>query len=311
MKKQTGAFNKIFKITLCVILAIYALSMILMLFWGLLTSLKSYADFGRNGNVLGFPDPKTSKDELFKLANYKLILDKFEFKKSVKYYSFSREITHSTNSDLWTMILNTLIYAGGKCIIMTIVPATVAYMCAKYRCKFSSFIYVAGLFVMATPVVGTQASVITFLRDFNLYDSFIGNFIQAFSFTGMYFFVFYAFFLGVSDSYAEAAEIDGASQFKVYSFIMLPLAIKIMMTVALINFVQLWNDYQTPLLYLPTHPTLSYGVYFMVFENTLRELSRVPIKIAACMLLAIPILIVFIFLKDKLMGNVSMGGVKE
>ena len=86
---------------------------------------------------------------------------------------------------------------------------------------------------------------------------------------------------------------------------------KIAGTIMLIQFISHWNDYNVPLLYLPTKPTLAYGVFHMVIINSSGPLSKVPIKVAGCMVLAIPILIIFIILKDKLMGNISLGGLKE
>ena len=133
----------------------------------------------------------------------------------------------------------------------------------------------------------------------------------------MYFLVFFAFFQGIPDSFAEAAEVDGASQLRILLSIMFPMAIKMITTVALILFVQYWNDYNTPFLFLPTHPTLSYAVFKVVVrkdfvwttENAY-EMHFAPAQIAACMMLALPIIVIFIAFKNKLMGNVSLGGVK-
>ena len=79
-------------------------------------------------------------------------------------------------------------------------------------------------------------------------------------------------------------------------------------TVFLIKFIEFWNDYSTPLLYLPTHPTLAYGVQDM---STNGDINKVLERIASCMVLALPITILFIVFRNKIMGNVTMGGVKE
>ena len=126
----------------------------------------------------------------------------------------------------------------------------------------------------------------------------------------MYFFVYHAFFKGVPDAFREAAEIDGASDFTIMVRIFFPLAVKIILTVFLIQFVALWNDYQTPLLYLPTHPTLAYGVFYLSYFQ-LHEWYHTPIRMAGCIMLVIPILIIFIAFKNKLMGDISLGGIKE
>ena len=312
MKKQEkGIFNKVFVISVSILLTLYALTMIFLLGWGLLTSLKSRTDFLFAENVLGFPNLEYSRDELLHFANYKLIFENFNFTKKVVFYSGNKLITHESESNFFTLILNTFLYAGVGSLIAAIVPAVVAYTCVKYKFRFSKILYAVVLFVYIVPVVGNYPSLITVLRDLGLYDSFGGNYIQKFSFTGMYFFVYWAFYESLSDTYSEAAEIDGASQVRILTSIILPLSIKIISSVWLILFVQHWNDYQTPMLYLPTKPTLSYGVYYMTQIDHSGKLTQTPTKIAGCMLLALPILVAFIFLKEKLMGNVSMGGVKE
>ena len=78
----------------------------------------------------------------------------------------------------------------------------------------------------------------------------------------------------------------------------------------LLQGIYFWNDFQTPLLYLPTYPTLAYWLYRFT-ENTKVELSFVPVKAAGAMLLVVPIFILFAAFNKKMMGNLSLGGLKE
>ena len=96
------------------------------------------------------------------------------------------------------------------------------------------------------------------------------------------------------------------------------MAIKAIGTVVLIQFSALWNDWQATMLYLPTHPTLARAVYEMSLGKsdigTGAEkflLQTAPLKITASMILAVPITILFIVFRNKLMGNISAGGLKE
>ena len=309
--KEKSVLNKIVVISICILLAVYALTILSTLIWGLLTSLKSRIDFLYADNKLGFPSLELSREEFLGLKNYITILDEFEFSEEVRYLSNGKTIIHREDVNLIGLFFNTLIYAFAGSIIYVIVTCVMGYMCCKYQFLLSKIIYAFCLFMMSFHVIGTSASEISMMRALNIYDSWVGHFMQKFNFTGMYFFVFFAFFQGVPDSYTEAAEIDGASQFKILTNIIIPLASKTLATVMLMFFITLWNDYQTPLLYFPTHPTLAYGVYYMVYQNPTGPLSFVPIKVAGCMVLAVPILILFICLKDRLMGNVSVGGLKE
>lgn len=311
MKKKESVFNKIVIWTIFAVLALYVVTVIGTLLWGVLTSLKSNGDFRIDGNVLGFPNPKRSGEELKKLKNYTLILQNFTFEKEVRYFSGNKEIIHRADLNFGGLMWNTVLYAGGSCVLISFVPLLMAYMCQKYPCKASTVIYNVNLFVMILPIVGSTPATITLLRQLNLYDSFLGNALLKFNFTGMYFFVYYAFFQGVSNAYIEAAEVDGASQLNIFVRIILPMAGKIAGTIMLIQFISHWNDYNVPLLYLPTKPTIAYGVFYMVILNSSSKLSKTPIKIAGCMSLALPILVIFIILKDKLMGNISLGGLKE
>ena len=123
--------------------------------------------------------------------------------------------------------------------------------------------------------------------------------------------MFYGTFKSLSNEYKEAAIIDGASDYCVLFKIVFPLVKSVMLATFVLNFIAFWNDYQTPLLYLPTHPTLAYAVYYVSYEAFEPALYHTPPRIAGLMLLAVPIVILFAIFKDKLMGDISLGGIKE
>ncbi len=317
-KKQNSKKNiSPLVIILFSVLVIYVLSFVALLFWGLLTSVKSYLDFGvPNHNVLGFPTLDESKkfnsvEQFFKLSNYTLVLENFHFKREVSFYSAGKLVTHRADLNFVSLILYTLLYAGVSALIQALVPCIVAYICAKYDFWYCKVVYTTALVVLSVPSVGIYPSEVALLRNLGLYDTFIGTWIQKFGFTGLYFFVFYSYFKGLAGTYSEAAEVDGASQWRTLVSIILPLAIKTLATIYLIKFIEYWNDYQTANLYLPTKPTLAYGIYIMAYSTSDNSLARVPVRIASCMLLAIPMIIIFVVFRNRIMGNVSVGGIKE
>lgn len=311
--KQKSKANLIFIVVVCAILTLYAISICIPLVWGLMTSLKSFLDFDLHSNVVGLPNPKYSGNEI-KLANYALILSKFNFTKRVPFYIGNKLVVHSTKVTVLQSLLNTILYSSIACVLLAVVPAIVAYICAKYNYKFMRFLYGYVVVTMIIPLVGTYASELTLLRGLGLYDTTIGFILQKLSFSGMYFLVFHAFFHSLPDTYMEAAQIDGASHFTILSRIALPMARKIIFSVMLIQFIIYWNDYQMAIMYMPTHPTLSYAIYHMTLESSSGEFAEyakiVPVKVAGAMLLAIPILIIYVLLKDKIIGNMSLGGIK-
>ncbi len=320
--KKTVTVTKVVFVILFVVLALYALIMLSSLLWGLITSLKSSNDFENFGNVIGFPNVSvegtpyagipSGREALLKLANYKIVLEKFVITRRAVYYGLGPEqIVHTCKAGFGELLVNTLLYTVGGALIYALMPALTAYLCAKYPYKLSAILVVVYTLMMCMPIVGSTPFELTFLRNTGLYDNIIGNYIQKMTGSGMYFFVYLAYFKGTSETYREAAQIDGASQLRIMTTIYFPLAIKIIATVFLIQFVALWNDYQTPLLYLPTHPTLAYAVYYVSYEAFEPALYHTPPRIAGLMLLAVPIVILFAIFKDKLMGDISLGGIKE
>ena len=314
-QKRKSVVEKIVFITLGVILSVYTVTLFFPLIWGVLTSLKAKLDFGPpTNNVLGLPSLKLSEATL-KFGNYKSVWKFINYRRNVNYISMFGEVRHSVDAGIVQMIINTILNAGVGAFIKAIVPAVVAHTCVKYPFKFSEVVYNISLLVLIVPIIGAYPAELTFLRKIGIYDTIWGSWMQSFSFVGTYYFVFVAFYKGLSTTYDEAAELDGASQFRILISIVLPLSAKMISTVWLIQFITLWNDYNTPMMYLPTIPTISYAIYSIAYGGgsgaANRELGNVPAQVAACMMLATPILIIFIILKDKIMGSVTMGGLKE
>ncbi len=332
MKKNNklgkSAVTRTVMIVLCVFLIIYTLSLFFSLIWGLMTSFKSPYEFSDLDyrNVIGFPygpnkEPNTFGEGFGLFDNYLNVFRGLKYTRVEVFLQGGVEKQHVANKvTLLGMFGNTLLYTIGGALIYALMPAFTAYLCAKYdEFKLSTILYFIYIFMMCMPIVGSQPAELTFLRNIGIYDTIWGNYIQKMTGSGMYFFVYFAYFKGVSNTYREAAELDGASQLTIMIRIYAPLAIKMILTVFLIQFVSLWNDYQTPLLYLPTHPTLAFGVFGLANKNTVPGMvgegtltfNETPVRISGYMMLAVPITVFFIIFKDKLMGDVSLGGIKE
>lgn len=309
-KGLKGPAAIVFIVIVCTILVIYAISQFVVLGWGLMTSLKADIEF--QFSTIKFPDINgTSKETFWGLKHYANLVN-FTLKPSGGYYSMGREITYETEVNFLGMLGNSILYMSIAGIMVTFVPCIVAYMCSKYKFFFSKVITAIVVAILSFHIIGAEPAAVRLLRDLGLYDSFFGMAVQHFTFLGMYYLVFLAFFDSLSDGYMEAAEIDGASQFRILVSIALPLAAKMISTVFLIRAIGFWNDYNTPLLYLPSKPTLAYGIWkARESSNSADGLNSVPAKVACGMILAIPMTIIFIVFKDKLMGNITMGGMKE
>lgn len=316
-KVKISPIDFTFKAIIMLILIVYTISIFFVVFWGLLNSLKSLDDF--YSQTLSFPKlgvmPVEAEDyyEALKFGNYVTVFKEFTYTKEVSYFTMFSDVPVGirTDANIFTMLFNTLYSAGFCSILGVLINYIVAYLAAKYKFKFSAVLYGYVIATMSIPLVGTTPAMIDMLQKLGFFSSYGGLLAMKAGWGGMYFLVFYAFFEGLPDSYTEAAEIDGASQLNILIRIIMPLGVKMIGTIGLIIFVANWNDYNTSFVYMPAIPTLAFGIYNLAHKAASKPLFQgLVYKVAGCMILVLPILILFILAKDKIMGNISAGGLK-
>ncbi|MBQ4053218.1 MAG: hypothetical protein IJD33_02655, partial [Clostridia bacterium] len=93
-----------------------------------------------------------------------------------------------------------------------------------------------------------------------------------------------------------------------------PLVKYTFLSIFLIVFIEYWNDYITPSLFLPSYATLSLGLYYQSQGKELGDgktyLQNVPYLMATVVLVTTPVIILFSIFSQRLMGNLSVGGLK-
>lgn len=297
-KKMKNAPTSVLRWILWGILILYTITMLLPFAWALLTSLKSGTEYTLYENIIGLP----------KNLSFASILENYKTAWTQGYATADIDgiKRYFTIPD---QFINSLIYSGGCMITATITPCVTAYVTARYGYKFSKVVYSIVIIAMILPVVGSLPSEIEMTRNLGTFDTFWGLWIQKANFLGPYFLIFYAQFKMIPFEYTEAARIDGASEFYTMSRVIMPLGKSTIGTVALLNFVTFWNDYQIPMMFLPSKPVLAYGMYYFSLRTDL-AVSSVPTQISYMIVVIIPILILFLVAHKRLMGNISMGGLK-
>lgn len=292
-----------FEILIFILLTLFTLILVALLIFAILTSLKSNIDF--MDNVVGIP-------KQWKFGNYVDIVNNFSFYVYKNVFINGEKYIVETKVGLFPeLVYNTLIYTIGGSFVSTLAPCLMAYVTAKFsRWRISRIVFTTVIVTMIIQPIGTASASIAVVKATGIYDQLWGNMIQKFHFTGLYFLIFHSSFKMLAKDYSDAAYLDGASEWKVFFYIIFPLVVNIFGTVMLIKFIEFWNDYSTVLIYLPTHPTLAYGIYKMS-NTTITGLSDGPHRIAGALLLFIPTMTMFIIFNKKLLGNLSMGGVKE
>ncbi len=226
-------------VVLMVVLIAYAASLFIQLIWAVITSFKGRMDFLMNKIDL----PKKWE------WNYETVFEKF--KVSVQTADGKQDV------GVPAMFLYGFLYALGSAFCATLVPCVTAYLCARFPYKFSKVIYTTVIVVMIIPIIGSLPAEIQMAKNLGLFDHIWGIWLMKANFLGMYFLVFYAAFKSIPNAYAEAARMDGAGNLTILVKVMMPLVKNTFFTVMLINFINFWNDYQTPLIYLPSYPTIS------------------------------------------------------
>lgn len=285
--------SSVFGIVSLLILLAYVISLLVPLGWAFTTSFRDALDFRIQG-AWHLPEPW--------INNYKVVFDYFQAK-VVSGASFRMV-------KIPEMVFNSIVYALGGACVSTLTALLVAYVVAKFDFKYCKVIYVAIILQMIIPIVGSLPSELKMARDLGLYDKLLGMWVMKTHVSGLYFLVFYASFKQIPKTYTEAAELDGAGEFTVMVRIIFPFVKGSIFTVILLQFISLWNDYQTPLLYMPTHPTIAYGLQLFTGGAFEAATANVPMKLAGCILVAVPLLIVFVVFQKRLLGDITVGGLK-
>ena len=159
------------------------------------------------------------------------------------------------------------------------------------------------------PVVGQQASEMNVIRVLGIYNNMPGMFFLKFGFANTYFLLLLATLKSIPKDYREASKIDGANEITIMIRIILPMIRNMLGLIFLIQFIAFWNDYSTTILYMPKRPTIAQGL-ILFNKSTSGPIADAPFKLGASFLVALPVLILFLCFSEKLMGNVSAGGIK-
>ena len=298
MKKVKFSKPYILKWLILLLLIVYAFFLLFPLLWALLTSVKSYEEYAIFENVIGVPtgDIFATLAENYKQAwelGYIIVSQKGEL---LAY-------------DILSQFFHSLMYAGVGAIFSTLSPCFVSYVVARYPYKFLKVIYGIVVVTMVIPVIGNSASYIQVWSALGIHNTWVGIFFMKSGWLGMYFLVFYAQFKMISKEYTEAARIDGASEFSLMMRVIMPLAKGTIATIYILLFVASWNDYQGPMLYLPSRPTLALGMYEFI-QRAGPVSASVPMRISYMSVVILPVVVVFLFAHDKIMGNLTIGGIK-
>lgn len=282
-RKNTG--QKVLFGVVFAILVLFTVSFIFPFAWILLNSFKEPSEFALD--MMGWPSHFTG-------ANF--------------VEAFTQRNAATRNMTILEMLGMTIIIAGIGTVVTVFTSSSAAYVVAKYKFFGRKIIFSVVIFSLIVPIVGSLPSQMQIMRDvLHLDGTVIGCiFIYSGGF-GANFLLLYSFFTNLSWTYVEAARIDGANDFSIFFRIILPMAKGPIIAITIIQLIGLWNDFQTPSLYLPDKPTLAVGLQYLFSKM---DSTPYPIIFATIIIAMIPIILLFTIFSKTIMENTSVGGLK-
>lgn len=216
-------------------------------------------------------------------------------------------------SDIWTKIpmLTFVTNTAKLTIIVTLLQlftsSFAAYGFAKLRFKGRNVLFLGYIATIAVPWQAYMVPQFMMMRSFHLNNTHLAIIcLQAFSAFGV--FLMRQFYESVPDELCEAARIDGLNEYGIWWRIMLPLSKPALSTLVIFTFVNTWNDFLGPMIYLTKTElkTLQIGLRMFITQYS----SEYGLIMAASVVALIPVLIVFLSLQKYFVQGVATAGLK-
>ena len=281
LQRQTRARKRARNIVVYALLTLWGVVVLFPFYWMILTSVKSYGAYNSEYIPKFFTLSPT-------LQNY---VDAF------------------TTVSLGRYLLNTLIFTVATTGIMLVVITLAAYAFAKLRFKGKNLVFTLFLSLMMIPnelVVITNFVTVTNL---NLRNTFLGLILPSVT-SVFYIYLLKENFAQVPDTLYYAAKVDGTSDLKYLTRVMIPICRPTMVTIVILKVIECWNSYVWPRLITdnPAYYLVSNGIQEIRENGFGRE--NIPAMMAAVVVISLPLIVLFLIFRKKVMAGVSRGGTK-
>ena len=208
-----------------------------------------------------------------------------------------------------TFIRNTLIIAGFNIAGVVLTSSLAAYAFARLRFPGRDIIFMILLSTLMLPFAVLMIPRYVEFRELGWLDSWLPLIVPNW-FGGSVFYIFLLrqFFRGIPRELSDAAKLDGASEFRIYWQIVMPLAKPALAVVAVFVFLDSWNDFLAPLIYIssPGKYTVSLGLSLFMGNYT----TQWAYLMAASTLMTLPTIVLFIAAQRYFVRGVVLTGVK-
>jgi multiple sugar transport system permease protein len=204
-------------------------------------------------------------------------------------------------------LFNTAFLAVSVAVAEAIACSMAAYAFARLRFPGRDALFNFMLGTMMIPGAVTLIPAFVLMSKLNLLNTYWSLLLPGIVSAGAIF-MLTQFFKTIPRDLEEAAVIDGASQFQVYKDVILPLARPALLTVLILQFQAMWNNFLTPLLYLDAPKMWVLNVALSVFRQQYK--SQWNLTLVGAVFNAVPVLILFFFFSKYYIEGVAYAGVK-
>lgn len=213
-------------------------------------------------------------------------------------------------ASFWVYFRNSLIIASFSIVGTLLSNTPVAYAFARLKFPGRDILFVIILATMMLPFQVTMIPIYLFFNDFLGWgDTFLPLIIPTFFANAYDVFLLRQFFRTIPEEMCDAARVDGASEWQIFSRIVLPLSVPVLATVTVFTFLWAWNDFTGPLLFLtsPKNFTMALGLQDFQSQRTMIWNQLM----AAATVFTVPIVIAFFFAQKTFIQGIKLTGSKE
>lgn len=212
-----------------------------------------------------------------------------------------------TKIPLLKFVENTVILTIVVTFLQLLTSSFAAYSFAKLEFKHKNALFLAYIATIAMPWQVYMVPQFIMMRGMGLNDKLLAMIcLQAFSAFGV--FLMKQFYEGIPNDLCEAARIDGMNEYRIYAKIMLPLSKPALSTLTIFTFVNTWNDYLGPLIYLRTETkkTIQLGLKMFIGQYS----AEYGLIMAGSVVSLVPVILVFLCLQKYFVEGVASTGLK-
>ena len=233
-------------------------------------------------------------------------------KSPVKY--FSNYLTVFQDFNVGAMFANSVFLALLSPLVSVFFHCCTAYAYARHNFKLKPLVYVLAITPMVVSIAGTLPTQYKLINRLGIYDNMFLYLILSAAGTGYNFMLLASVFGNISNTYKEAAQIDGAGNWRIFLTIYIPQAFNMIISLYILGVISTWNDFSSPFLFLPSHPTLAVGIKRigdLIASGSVQYGGDWPKLFATMVLSILPILLLFIVFQKRIMRMTAGGGIKE